>query len=74
MSSIYFIRVFTRLSNNIEKLSLNRAQLFVRNTYTAFTMDGTVAFRSQIPTSYHRRATDSQLTPTHSNRSPEWLI
>ena len=31
---------------NMEKLSPNRAQLFVRNKYTVFTMGGTVALRS----------------------------
>ena len=65
-------------SKNIGKLSLNRAQPFVRNTYmytcTAFTMDGTVAFPVSIPTFYHRRATDPQLAPPHSNMSSEWLI
>ena len=30
----------------MEKLSPNRAQLFVRNKYTVFTMGGTVALRS----------------------------
>ena len=30
----------------MEKLSPNCAQLFVRNKYTVFTMDGTVALRS----------------------------
>ena len=30
----------------MEKLSSNRAQLFVRNKYTVFTMGGTVALRS----------------------------
>ena len=29
----------------MEKLSPNRAQLFVRNKYTVFTMGGTVALR-----------------------------
>ena len=39
----------------MEKLSPNRAQLFVRNKYTVFIMGGTVAFRSVnnfIPESY----------------------
>ena len=30
----------------MEKLSSNRAQLFLRNKYTVFTMGGTVALRS----------------------------
>ena len=30
----------------MEKLSPNRAQLFLRNKYTVFTMGGTVALRS----------------------------
>ena len=30
----------------MEKLSSNRAQLFVRNKYAVFTMGGTVALRS----------------------------
>ena len=30
----------------MEKLSPNRAQLFVRNKYTVFTMGGTVALQS----------------------------
>ena len=31
---------------NMEKLSTNRAQLFLRNKYTVFTLGGTVALRS----------------------------
>ena len=46
MSSIFSSEVYTRQSKNMEKLSPNRAQLFLRNTYTVFTMGGTVALRS----------------------------
>ena len=46
MSSILSSGIFTRQSKNMEKLSPNRAQLFVRNKYTVFTMGGTVALRS----------------------------
>ena len=44
----------------MEKLSPNRAQLFVRNKYTVFTMGGTVALRSVnkiFPESYSSAAT-----------------
>ena len=46
----------------MEKLSPNRAQLFVRNKYTVFTMGGTVALRSScqqnfFPESYSSAAT-----------------
>ena len=43
----------------MEKLSPNRAQLFVRNKYTIFTMGGTVALRSvnkNFPESYRSAA------------------
>ena len=44
----------------MEKLSLNRAQLFLRNKYTVFTMDGTV--RSPVcQQNNFRRATVHQL-------------
>ena len=48
MSSIFSSEVYTRQSKNMEKLSPNRAQLFLRNTYTytVFTLGGTVALRS----------------------------
>ena len=46
MSSIFSSGIFTWQSKNIEKLSANRAQLFVRNKYTVLTMGGTVALRS----------------------------
>ena len=43
----------------MEKLSPNRAQLFLRNKYTVFTMGGTVALRSVnkiFPESYSSAA------------------
>ena len=43
----------------MEKVSPNRAQLFVRNKYTVFTMGGTVALRSvntNFPESYSSAA------------------
>ena len=45
----------------MEKLSPNRAQLFVRNKYTVFTMGGTVAPRS-VNNFFFRIATVLQLT------------
>ena len=46
MSSIFFSSgIFTWQSKNMEKLSPNRAQLFLRNNNTVFTMGGTVALR-----------------------------
>ena len=47
----------------MEKLSPNRAQLFLRNKYTAFTIGGTVAIRSVnifFPESYSSAATTLQ--------------
>ena len=44
----------------MEKFSPNRAQLFVRNKYTVFTMGGTVALRS-VNKNFFRRATVLQL-------------
>ena len=55
MSSIFSSEVFTRRSKNIEKLSPNRAQLFVRNKCTVFTMGGTVPLDSPIPNYFDRR-------------------
>ena len=44
----------------MEKLSLNRSRLFLRNKYTVFTMGGTVAFQS-VNKNFFRRATVLQL-------------
>ena len=58
MSSIFFSSgISTCQSTNTENLSPNRAQLFLRNKYTVFTMGGTVALRSVSK----RRATVLQL-------------
>ena len=38
----------------MEKLSPNRAQLFVRSEYTDFIMGSTVALRSPVPIFYDR--------------------
>ena len=38
--------IFIGQRKNMEKLSPNRVQLFVRNKYTVFTMGGTVVLRS----------------------------
>ena len=38
--------VFTRQSKNMEKLSPNHGQLFLRNKYTVLTMIGTVSLPS----------------------------
>ena len=46
MYRIFFIWDFHWQSKFMDKLSPNRAQLFVRNKYTVFTMGGTVALRS----------------------------
>ena len=59
MSSIFFH--FHLTNKNMEKLSPNRAQFFVRNKYTIFTMGGTVALRS-VNKIFFRRATVLQLT------------
>ena len=40
----------------MEKLSSNRAKLFLRNKYTVFTMGGAVALRS-VNKNFYRRAT-----------------
>ena len=60
MFSIFSSGVFTRQSKNMEKLSPNRAQLFLCDKYTDFTMGGTVALRS-VKKKF-RRATGLQLT------------
>ena len=44
--SSFLSGIFTGQSKNMEKLSPNRAQLFLRDKYTVFTMGGTVALRS----------------------------
>ena len=52
--------MITWQSENIEKLSPNRAQLFMRNKYTGFTMAGTGALQSvnkkKCPESYSSAA------------------
>ena len=40
------------------KLTRSRAQLFLRNKYTVFTMGDTVVLRSPIPTFNDRKVTD----------------
>ena len=69
MPSIYFNRVFfIWQGRNMENISPNRAQLFVRNEYTVFTMRGTVALLSPIQTFYVRRAQELQLSRCMRNR------
>ena len=67
MSSIFFILgIFTRESKNMEKFqSPNRAQLFLRNKYTVFTVGGTV---NKI---FFRRATVLQLRVPFHFYAPE---
>ena len=60
MSCIFYIRDFHLTSKNMEKLSPKRAQHFLRNKYTVFTMGGTVDLRS-VNKHFFRRATVLQL-------------
>ena len=65
MSSIFSSRMFTWQCKNMEKLSPNRAQVFLRNEYTVFIMVGPVALRS-VKNKKIRRATVLQLLKTKS--------
>ena len=71
---VYFSsEIFPWQSKNLEKLSSNRAQLFLRNKYTVFTMGGSVALRS-VNNKNFRRATVLQLTTLKKKLLLRWAI
>ena len=61
MSPILVISDFELQYKLLEKFKSNRATKNRRRKWKVFSMYGTVALRSPIPTFYDRRATDLQL-------------